>query len=70
MQCPRNTVDQLMFAAINVRLLTNQSISPAINVQVFCQTAKSANVGIIVGKNKTVWLSSLYLAIPDIGTTT
>ncbi len=27
------TVDQLMFAAINVRALANQSISPAINVR-------------------------------------
>ncbi len=27
------TVDQLMFAAINVRVLANQSISPAINVR-------------------------------------
>ena len=28
----RSTVDQLMFAAVNVCLLANQSISPAINV--------------------------------------
>ncbi len=28
-----STVDQLMFAAINVRVLANQSISPAINVR-------------------------------------
>ncbi len=28
-----DTVDQLMFAAINVRILANQSISPAINVR-------------------------------------
>ena len=27
------TVDQLMFAAINVCILANQSISPAINVR-------------------------------------
>ncbi len=29
------TVDQLMFAAINVRVLANWSISPAINVRDF-----------------------------------
>ena len=28
-----STVDQLMFAAINVRVLVNHSISPAINVR-------------------------------------
>ncbi len=30
--CSSYTVDQLMFTAINVRVLANQSISPAINV--------------------------------------
>ncbi len=31
----KGTVNQLMFAAINVRVLANQSISPVINVHDF-----------------------------------